>query len=321
MSNDERFMLIEVSVLYYLENLTQSEIAKRMYISRSKVSRLLKKARDENIVDITINYDCDDLTQLKNETKKRFNIESLSVVKSLSNYDETIKELGKAAAKELYNHIHDGSTIGVSWGRSVRHTVSNMRDKEVNQVKVVELFGAMDNDLNDNSMLSIGSLLASKVGGEFYHLVAPLYVEDKSARSAIMTTPIIQKTLNKIDQCDFILSGLGAIDAHIPQYIWDTYLDENVKQRIVSAGGVGFLCAHFFDENGNFLKIDINDDIIGIPVSKIKQKKIICVAGGLEKAKAIYAVLVGDNLHTLIIDEQTLKRVIEIDKARLTHSK
>lgn len=313
MKTDERFLLIEVSVLYYLENLTQGEIAKRLFISRSKVSRLLKRARDEHIVNITINYDCDDLLQLKSEIKKRFGIDNILVVKTLSSYDETIKELGKVAAEELYDNIHDDVIIGVSWGRSVRSTVNHLRKKVVGRVKVVELFGAMDNDLNEISMLSIGSTLATKIGGEFYHLVAPLYVEDKQVRDGIIMTPIIQNTLKTIDQCDFILSGLGAIESQIPQYIWDTYLDDNIKQRIVNAGGVGFLCAHFFDENGNFLKIDINDDIIGIPVAKIKQKKIICVAGGHDKARAIHAVLAGGRLHTLITDDKTLKQVLEID--------
>lgn len=314
MNQDERWMLIEVSVLYYLENYTQSEIAKKLFISRSKVSRLLKKAREEDVVDIKIDFSCDQTMRLRSIAMNYFDVADIVIVKTLSHYEDTVKELGKAASNILYDSIHEDAIIGVSWGSSVQSTVKYLKEKEIDSVKVVELFGAFANNLSDNDMLSIGSTLAKKVKGQFFRLSAPLYIDDDKTRNAIVKMPMIQNTLKMIDKCDFILSGLGAIDSEIPQYIWDEYLDSGVKNRIVEAGGVGFLCAHFFDKDGQFLNIDINEDVIGIPVDRIKQKKIICVAGGINKMNAIRSALKGGYIHTLVIDDQTLEAIIDQEK-------
>jgi DNA-binding transcriptional regulator LsrR (DeoR family) len=53
---EEHQLILDVAVKYYLEDKTQNQIAKELYISRSKVSRLLKKAKDNRIVEINIIY-------------------------------------------------------------------------------------------------------------------------------------------------------------------------------------------------------------------------------------------------------------------------
>ena len=49
-------LLTEIAVAYYDQEQTQEEIAKRFGISRIKVGRLLKKARHEGIVEISVKY-------------------------------------------------------------------------------------------------------------------------------------------------------------------------------------------------------------------------------------------------------------------------
>jgi DNA-binding transcriptional regulator LsrR (DeoR family) len=47
-------LMTEVAMLYYLDNITQEAIAKRFDLSRVKVSRLLKRARDEGVVEVRV---------------------------------------------------------------------------------------------------------------------------------------------------------------------------------------------------------------------------------------------------------------------------
>ena len=42
--------------MYYQEELTQNQIAAQLDLSRVKVYRLLKQARAENVVQITVNW-------------------------------------------------------------------------------------------------------------------------------------------------------------------------------------------------------------------------------------------------------------------------
>lgn len=312
MQRDERQLLIDISVMYYLEGKTQNEISKELFISRPKVSRLLKKARELNIVDITINYESDTLQSFQNKIKNKFNVDNVVIVKTLPNYEDTLKEMGKAASKILLSELKEKMIIGVSWGKSVRSTILQMENKKINDVKIVELFGAISYEMGDTDMLSICSILSKKIGAKIYPLPAPVYIKDKNTKEILSKNPIIKKSLDMIENCDLILTGLGAIDKSIPQTLWDVYVENDAKNRIIENGGVGFLCAHFFDEKGRFLDLDINKNVMGIRTKTIKNKKMIVVAGGIRKAKAILAALRGGYVNTLVSDEETLKHVLEL---------
>lgn len=307
---EEHQLIIDASVLYYLEGKTQSQIAKELYLSRPKVSRLLKKARELQIVEITINYQNDEFEQLQGEIRRAFGIPHVVIAKTLSSQSDTLDEVGKAAAKELETMVHDDMTLGISWGQHVRRTAKFMKRRSHNHLKIVELFGAVSYDLGDADLLSIGRSLSSKLDGKLYPLPSPIYINDEGAREAIMETPLIKKTLNMIEDCDVIVSGIGSIDSDSMQTLWDNYVDVEMKNRIIACGGIGFILAHFFDRNGEFLDVDINDHVIGIRTETIKDKKIVAIASGEEKVRATYAALQGGLINTLVSDEETLRKVM-----------
>ena len=47
-------LLTEISVAYYQDGATQEEISRKFAISRAKVGRMLKQARDEGIVELLL---------------------------------------------------------------------------------------------------------------------------------------------------------------------------------------------------------------------------------------------------------------------------
>ena len=55
MTNDLEIM-IKTAELYYLEDMPQREIAAKLNLSRPKVSRLLKDGKENNLIEIKINY-------------------------------------------------------------------------------------------------------------------------------------------------------------------------------------------------------------------------------------------------------------------------
>lgn len=316
MDMDEHQLMIDASVLYYLEGKTQSEIAKALYLSRPKVSRLLKKARDLQIVDITINYDSESMEQLQGEIRRMFNISRVVITKTLADKSETMREVGKAAAKELAMLLHDDMTLGISWGKHVRMCASYIKPHDYSDMRIVELFGAISYDMDQMDMLSIGRTISSKFGGKLYPLPSPIYIHDANARKALIASPIIKRTLDMIENCDLIVTGIGTIDRDTKtmQTLWDNYVEENMKDQVINYGGIGFLLAHFFDKSGKFLDIEANKCVIGIDTETIKNKKIFAIASGKYKAKAIYAALRGGLLNTLVSDEETLKLVLEYGK-------
>jgi DNA-binding transcriptional regulator LsrR (DeoR family) len=310
---EEHKLLVDVSVLYYLEGKTQNEIANQLFLSRPKVSRLLKKAREAGIVEINIQYETDELEQLKNEVKEIFHIEKLVLVKTLSDSQDTLVEVGKAAASTLNEELTNDITIGISWGRSVRMTATQLKKREISNIRIVELFGAYNYDLEHTDKMSIGRILSSKLNGKFYPLPSPLYIANDQAKEAIISTPVIIDSLKMIEACDLIITGVGAIGGEAVGTIWENHIPEELKEKIIARKGVGFLCAHFFDEKGNFLDMKVNDSIVGIRTESIKEKRSLVVASGADKGKAILGALRGGLVSILVSDEETIRHVLELN--------
>ena len=55
-AREDELQLADVAQQYYLEDLTQEQIARRLGVSRSQVSRMLKEARERGIVEIRIHH-------------------------------------------------------------------------------------------------------------------------------------------------------------------------------------------------------------------------------------------------------------------------
>ena len=65
MSQISESELIKICYLYYSEGKSQEEISAVFGLSRFKVGRLLKQARESGLVMIRINYPSIDLTELE----------------------------------------------------------------------------------------------------------------------------------------------------------------------------------------------------------------------------------------------------------------
>ena len=124
--DDEWAVVAEIARMYYVEGRSQQEIANQLFFSKAKVSRALRLAREENVVEFHINYPSSRSTVLETELKRRFGLKETLVVTDLYdnlNTDISIKRIGKVAASYLDEILKDGDTIGVSWGRTIYQTV------------------------------------------------------------------------------------------------------------------------------------------------------------------------------------------------------
>jgi DNA-binding transcriptional regulator LsrR (DeoR family) len=74
---------------------------------------------------------------------------------------------------------------------------------------------------------------------------------------------------------------------------------------------VGDICARYFDVKGRFVEDDLSSRIIGIPVESLRRiPKILCVAGGLEKAYSLLGALKTGLITILVTDEKTATAVL-----------
>lgn len=309
---EEHQLILEVAVMYYLENKNQSQIAKELFISRSKVSRLLKKARENHFVDISINYKSEAFEDLQTELRRMFNIRNVFITKTVQDELGTLKEVTKLAAKELGLMLHDDMTIGISWGRHVGMTTKFLAERAYKDIRIVELFGAINYQNSKIDTASVGRRMCERLNAKLFSLPAPIYIYDAVGRKEVMNSAVVKNTLEKIDECDLIITSIGTVEGDNLQTLWHNYLESDMRVEVNKHNGVGSMLAHFFNQKGEFIESKINESIVGIKTEEIKNKKIFAIASGRKKAKAILGALRGGMLNTLVSDEKTIRAVLDL---------
>jgi lsr operon transcriptional repressor len=97
------------------------------------------------------------------------------------------------------------------------------------------------------------------------------------------------------------------------------YLEADDVSRLPERGVVGDILGQFFDAAGNVVKLPIHDRRIGIELADlVRIPKVVGVAGGLPKAKAILGALHGGYLDVLVTDETTALHLLELERGPST---
>ena len=313
---DHEELLAHVASLYYEEDLTQAEIARRIGTSRSTVSRMLQEARDAGIVEIIIHHPWRTVPELERELVRRFHLYQARVLQARGKrYPEVLKGLGVLAARHIDGILTDGMTLGISWGTAVFSTVQALRPKRRLPIRVVQMIGAVgtSDPLIDGPDLA--RLLANVYGGEYRYLHAPLIVESPQVREALLQEPHIRETLEMARKADLALVGIGSPRPEVSSLLRAGYLDREALARLREQGVVGDICARHYDIHGRILDIPLNRRIVGIEPEDIHTiGQVIGVAGGEPKAEAILGALRGGCVDVLITDDTAVERVLALEE-------
>ncbi|WP_192872822.1 sugar-binding domain-containing protein, partial [Pseudomonas congelans] len=106
-------LMTEVAMLYYLENVTQEAIAKRFDLSRAKVSRLLKRARDEGIVEVRVLQHPAMNNELELALVERFQLDRALIAVDHSDPDTQRSAVASLVANYLNKTLGDGMIVAV----------------------------------------------------------------------------------------------------------------------------------------------------------------------------------------------------------------
>lgn len=316
--DDEWAVIAEISRMYYVEGMSQQTIADMLFFSKAKVSRALRMAREENIVEFHINYPSSRSTVLEAELVRRFGLQQARVVTDLNdnlNTDIAIKRIGKLAASYLDELLKDGDSIGVAWGRTIYQTVRQLEPTSPRNIQVVQLVGNSTNDYKvDMDVSTLVQEMAKAFHGTTARLFAPMHVNSDIVRKELLKEPIIQETMQKIRQADYLLTGIADVSVGRPMGTWAGYMTEEKMNELIKKGAVGYICGYFLDKNGNKLSDPINDKIVGISFEELRgAPNVIVAAGGLDKTQAIYAALKGKIINTLITDSRIAEKLLAMD--------
>ncbi|APC40207.1 sugar-binding transcriptional regulator [Clostridium estertheticum] len=313
--NEKNSLLASVASLYYEHDMTQSQISERLFTSRSKISRLLKEARDKKIVEIIIKEPWERLMDIENEFIKRFKLKHVRIINTKgSSYELTLIKLGEIAAYYIDAKINKNTILGISWGNTIYNTVQSLKSNKNIPLTVVQIMGAALKDNPEIDGIDLVKQFAKIYGGKYHYLLAPLFVEDKDMKDKLIRDPYISDTLSLAKRATVILTSVGSIDSTISNTAWSKYIDSYTQYSLQSSGAVGHIGGRYYDINGKQIESELNNTIIGIDlIDFYNAPDVICVAGSKEKSKAILGAIRGKYIKTLIIDDTAALKILELD--------
>jgi DNA-binding transcriptional regulator LsrR (DeoR family) len=314
-SLEEQRLMAKVARLYYEIGHKQSEIAEQLDISQASVSRLLKRAEEDRIVQITINTPSGVYPHLEEAIQQRYGLKEVIVADCSPDDDSHIlRALGSAAAFYLESTLKKNEVIGISsWSSTLLHMVDAMRslNQKVN-AKVVQILGGVGNPAAQTHATHLNERLANLIRGETHFLPAPGVVGSAEARQILLQDPFVKAAIEMFDSITLALVGIGSLEpSKLLVSSGNVFLDSELE-LLGQVGAVGDICLQFFDEEGHAAQTPLKERVIGMSLEQLgKIDRTIGIAGGNRKVAAIRGAMAGNWINILITDCFTAQRLLE----------
>ncbi|ABR74935.1 MULTISPECIES: sugar-binding transcriptional regulator [Pasteurellaceae] len=295
----EGSLLTEIAIAYYEHELTQEEIANKFNISRIKVGRLLKKARQEGIVEINVKYHPVFTSQLEDRLIEQFGIQRALIAIDEQNESEQREQVATLVSSYLSNTLKDGMTVAVGQGRNVAAVGEHIGIFPEKNCKFICGIGGVQRLGDPVDADHICRNLARKFNGANETLYAPAYLEDKAFRDVFMKNGVIKETLDRARKADIALVGIGDMseESYMVQLGWFT--PKEITEARMNLGVIGDIAGYgFFNLQGEPVDTVMNNRVIGLSLEDLRA--IPCVIGIASESSKAMAIL--GALRTGIID-------------------
>lgn len=309
-------LITEVAALYYLDQVTQEELSQRLDISRTKVGRLLRRAREIGVVEIRVHAPSSVGSDLEKEFRTRFGIDRLFV--ALDNRDSGAQRAAVAGlvANYLNKTLEDEMIVAVGMGRNVSAVAESAYAPTRRDVLFVSAIGGSLRAGEHMNADHICRRMAARFGGESETLYAPALVADPLLREALRSNPTVKQTLDRARRADIALVGVGDVseDSNMVRMGWFSQ-EEIVEARL--SGAVGDMMGYdFIDIHGQPSPTAIQNRVIGLNITDMHRiPNVIAVASETTKAAGILGALRTGVINTMATSLSLAHTVLNLDEA------
>ena len=310
---DEIRLMAKVARMYYDQGIRQQEITERLNIHQSKVSRMLKRAREANIVRISVATPAGFFPDLEDALESRFQLKEAVVVDSDGDEERVVRDLGAAAAYYVETTIKPEMVIGISsWSRSLFSMVDTLHPSTAGAGgKVVQILGGVGNASTQYQAMLLAQRLAGLIGASPVLLQAPGVVGSPEAKAVLVRDAAVEGASKLFSKLDLALVGIGSLEpSHLLASSGNIFSPEE-RRQLRRAGAVGDICFQFIDKQGGPIDSPLMKRVIGIDLATLKSApRVVGIAGGESKLTAVRASLRGKWINVLITDKRTAERLI-----------
>ncbi|WP_308159814.1 sugar-binding transcriptional regulator [Arthrobacter sp. ISL-5] len=311
-------LMVKAARMYHEQNMSQADIADKLNVSQSRVSRWLTDAVREGIVRTIVVAPAGTESDLEDAVAAKYGLRAV-VIADLQTDDEgsIIRGIGAAAAGYLEVTLTGGNRVGLSsWSSTLLATVDAMSPRNVKTAEsIVQVIGGVGNPEVQVRATHLADRLATVTKGTPRYLPAPGIVSSRGGRDALLEDPFVAEVAADWDRLDTLLVGIGSIEPSPLLRESGNSLNESNLKALAASGAVGDICLRFFDRHGALVESGLNDRVLGIsPEQMLNVDRRIGIAGGARKYAAIRAAVEGHWINVLITDKKTALS-LESDKA------
>lgn len=310
----ELALLTKVSRLYYEKKVRQPEIAKRLDISQSRVSRLLTQAVEIGVVRITIVSPTSVHSELEDQLRDKLGLRLVIVAHVEDDSEEAaLSAIGSAGANHLETTLNETDRVGLSsWSSTLLSVVDAMAPGVAKAKEIIQIQGGVGNPTAQVQATRLTDRFASVTGAEAKYLAAPGVVANRAVRDGLFEDPYIGQVAKDWGQLDVTLLGIGALEPSKLLKASGNILSDDDLQSLRDAKAVGDVCLHYFDQDGAPVESALDDRIIALAAKQLfAVPRRIGMAGGKRKVDAIMAAAKGRWIDELITDSITAEALLK----------
>ena len=341
----------EAASMYYVQGETMEVIAHHLRVSRSTVSRLLARARQEGVVRVTL-VQPGGAGSLEGRMTQAFGVRTHIVpVREGTTEIHRLQQVASVAAAHMVDLIEalaeqagnggpqvqdpagsggegpvqgrgsGGVVVGVAWGTTMSEVSAALPSRSVPGLTVVQLNGASDPVREGPSAGEVLSRMRLSLGARTISFPVPAFFDHVATREAMWSERSVKRVLAVTRRASLAVFGVGALDAlngALPSQVYEgghlTARDQAVLRR---QNVVGDVCTVLLRSDGSWRDVTLNARATGpTPAQLSRIPRRLCVAAMTGKARALLAALRARTATDLIVDDATARAVLELAEVR-----
>ncbi|MGO4872061.1 MAG: sugar-binding transcriptional regulator [Roseiarcus sp.] len=295
--------------MYYVEEMTQRDIAQVMGVGRVSVVRMLAEARALGEVRIALKRGASALAGLEIALAKALDVPE-AIVAPLSSPDaDPTAPIGAALGTFVSDLMADEMKIGLGWGRTLFRSLDHLSDRAVKNVTVVSLVGGVTHVARVNPA-EFAWEFARAYKADCYLIPAPALVDSPATRQALIERCGLREVYDFAKRLDAVVVSVGALSAQstIARF---GLVDESERRKLGEYGAVGEMLCNVFSAEGRLIDHPINERAMSIPLETVAAAPVrVLASGGPAKIAAMRGAAKLLRPTAVVTDEATAKTLI-----------
>jgi DNA-binding transcriptional regulator LsrR (DeoR family) len=296
--------LIAAAELYYRDQLSQQEVAQRLGVSRSTVSRMLQLARDEGIVQIEIRRPPAP-ESLSEALEAALGLRRAVVVPASARggiHGLVAPALAQLAALELA----PGDALAVSWGSTIAEIAGAPQFPRLPGVRLIPAIAAFDELDGRFQTNEIARRIAATSGADVSFLHSPAMPSPRLRRT-LLADDETRRRLALWDRLAAALVGIGPSPADV-----DTAPAHVLAARGELAHAAGDVVSRYFDVEGRPVPFAGEKLLLGMTREQLRATgTVIAVAAGAAKGASIVGAARAGLVDVLVTDDAAAAAALE----------